>query len=78
MSMHAPDEMADGAVGDLLPVLNQGNIALLDSLWCDFVGSDAPIIFQRFSIGFRSGQCEGQSVASVPSSYRNCLHILAI
>lgn len=32
---------------------------------------------QRISIGFRSGECEGQSVVSVPSSSRNCPHTRA-
>ncbi|KAJ8342163.1 hypothetical protein SKAU_G00320910 [Synaphobranchus kaupii] len=33
MSGHAPDESADGVLGDLLPDLDQGINELLDSLW---------------------------------------------
>ncbi|KAJ8358599.1 hypothetical protein SKAU_G00151240 [Synaphobranchus kaupii] len=33
MSGHAPDESADGVLGDLLPDLDQGISELLDSLW---------------------------------------------
>lgn len=35
------------------------------------------IIFQRFSIEFSFGECEDESVVSMPSSTRNCLHTLA-
>ena len=34
-------------------------------------------MFHRYSIGFRSGEQIGQSLASVPSSSRNCLHTLS-
>ena len=72
-SGHAPNESVDGGRGDLLPDLNQGITDLMDSLWWYSEVSDALITSKRCSVGFRSGEWEGQSVASVPSS-RNCLH----
>ncbi len=42
-SRHAPDEMADGVLGDLLPDLYQGISELLDSLWCYLAALDALI-----------------------------------
>ncbi|TWW62758.1 hypothetical protein D4764_04G0014050 [Takifugu flavidus] len=35
------------------------------------------IMSQRCSTGFRSGEHGGQSMVSIPSSSRNCLHTLA-
>ena len=35
------------------------------------------ITSQRFSTGFKSGDREGQSMALMPSSFRNCLHTQA-
>ena len=32
-SWHAPDESADGVLGDLFPILDQGISGLLDRLW---------------------------------------------
>ena len=72
-SGHAPNESVDGGRGDLLPDLNQGITDLMGSLWWYSEVSDALITSKRCSVGFRSGEWEGQSVASVPSS-RNCLH----
>ncbi|KAJ8345370.1 hypothetical protein SKAU_G00295630 [Synaphobranchus kaupii] len=42
MSGHAPDETADGVLGDLLPDLDQGISELLDSLWRYLAAADAP------------------------------------
>ena len=42
-SGHAPDESADGVMGDLFPDLDQGISELLDSLWQYLAASDAPI-----------------------------------
>ncbi len=42
-SRHAPDEIMDGTLGDLLPDLDQGISELLDNLWCYLVAVDAPI-----------------------------------
>ena len=43
MSEHAPDETADGVLGDLLPDLDQGISELLDSLWRYFAEVDTLI-----------------------------------
>ena len=42
-SGHAPDEMVDDDLGDLLPDLDQGISELLDSLWHYLVVADAPL-----------------------------------
>ncbi|KAI4903310.1 hypothetical protein NFI96_031847 [Prochilodus magdalenae] len=39
---HAPNEMTDGVLGDLLPDLDQGITELLDTLKCNLVTSDGP------------------------------------
>lgn len=42
-SKHAPDEIMDGTLGDLVPDLDQGISELLDNLCCYLVAVDAPI-----------------------------------
>ncbi len=42
-SRHAPDEMVDGVLGDLLPDLDQDISELLDSLWFYLAASNALI-----------------------------------
>ena len=38
---HAPDEMVDGVLRDLLPDLDQGSCELLDRLWRYLATADA-------------------------------------
>ena len=77
-SGHAPDESADSVLGDLLPDLDQGISELLDSQWLYLAVVDAQYItYLRCSIGFRSVECEAQSMALILLSSRNCLHTLA-
>ena len=77
-SGHAPDELADGVLGDLIPDLDQGLSDLLHSLWQYLaVLMHQYITSHRCSIGFRSREHEGQSMASMPPSSRDCLHTLA-
>ncbi len=71
------DELVDGILEDLFPDLDKNTSELLDSLWCyiatlDVLIHNAPEVLN----GLRSGQHEGQSMASMPSSFRNCLHTL--
>lgn len=65
-----PNEMIDSVLWDLLPDLDQGMTALLDSLRLNTMS-------QRCSFGFRSGEYLGQSMVTIPSSSRNCLHTVA-
>ena len=63
--------------GVLLPDLDQGVSELLDSLWWYLVALIYwYITSHRCSIGFRSEEREGQSMASMSSSCRICRHIL--
>lgn len=64
-------------IGDLMPDLDQGLNELLYSLWCYWwIRMLRYIPSQRFSIGLKPVECEGQWVTSMPLSFRNCLDIL--
>ena len=73
-SGHTPDEMVDGVLGVLLPDLDQGVSELLDSLWSYLAAVDAPI--RDIPEVLNWIQVWG-TMASMPSSSRNCLPTLA-
>lgn len=62
--------------GDLLTDLDQGISEILNRLWwCQrhwYIMSHVQC--PRCTVGFKSGEHEGQLVASMPLSPRNCLH----
>ena len=69
--------VVDGVLVLLLPDLDQGISELLNSLWWYLAASDTwYITYHRCLVGFRSGECEGQSMASMPWSSRIRLHPL--
>lgn len=75
---HAPDESADGVLGDLLPDRIRASVTswtVCGGAWnCQM---HRYITSYKCSIEFRSGRREGQSMTSMSSSSRNCLHIPA-
>ena len=48
---------------------------LISNLWINLQSHHRTS--HRCLIGFRSRECEGHLMASMPSSYRNCLHTMA-
>ena len=72
---HAPDEAADVLLRDLLPDLDLSISQLLDSLWCkvalvDGTRHDVPDVLDWIEV-WGTGR-PVQSIASMPSSCRNC------
>ena len=75
MSGHAPDEPTDGVLGISTQTRIRGSVSswtVWGSTWC--CQMHRYITFHRNWIVIRSGEREGQSMASMPSSSRNCLH----
>ena len=75
---NAPDELANGVLGFSSQTWIRASVSswtVCGSIWQRQV--HWYVRSHRWSIGFRSGEQEGQSVASVPSSSRNCLYTLA-
>lgn len=70
-SGHAPDEAADGALGDLLPYLEQGISQLMDSLWQYLAASDSLIHIPSCWIGPQLVVGQGNKRAS---HWHQCLH----
>lgn len=68
--------MTDGVLY-VQPILDHVITELLESLKCNLAldRMDQNIMFQWSSVGFRSEEGRSQSMASTPSSFRNCLHI---
>lgn len=67
---HGPKECTGSVLGNVLPD-RQGYH------WNPGQSEKQNIMSQRCSIGFRSSGNEGQSMVSIPSSSRHCLHTLA-